>query len=214
MVIFVVLVGACSDDKGGVPSASLSEATIPGVYSGVFPCDGCPGIEATLWLRQDRRFFFEQRYPAGDDTDAMDVYGLGQWHSLSAEQAIRLQGAGPQRTFDRRDSATLLMRSDSELEYRLTRRNDNPEFSATIRMAGMMRVAGQRTIFTECLTGMAVPVSKDGDYRRFQHQYRSVSGPGGEAYVELEGRFSWSADGAPASMTIERFVSARTEDRC
>jgi hypothetical protein len=32
--------------------------------------------------------------------------------------------------------------------------------------------------------------------------------------VELEGRFTWAADGAPASLRMERFVTIRTEGGC
>jgi hypothetical protein len=32
--------------------------------------------------------------------------------------------------------------------------------------------------------------------------------------VELEGRFTWAADGTPASVYIERFVTIRDEGGC
>ena len=57
----------CSDDQESVPAPVLPVGSIPGVYSGVFPCDGCEGIATTLWLRADGTYFFEQRYAAAAD---------------------------------------------------------------------------------------------------------------------------------------------------
>jgi hypothetical protein len=68
---------------------------LPGTYAGVFPCEGCPGIASTLWLRSDGRFFFRQRYPADNAREAMDAYSLGRWSSIADDRAIELRGAGP-----------------------------------------------------------------------------------------------------------------------
>jgi len=61
--LVIALLGGCSDESDRDTSAVLPEASLPGVYAGVFPCDGCPGIAATLWLRTDGRFFFQAAIP-------------------------------------------------------------------------------------------------------------------------------------------------------
>jgi len=210
----IAMVGGCSDDRDSDSSAELPEASLPGVYAGVFPCDGCPGIMATLWLRKDGRFFIRQRYPADNAREGMDAYNLGRWSFIADDRAIELRGAGPRRTFMRMDRDTLLMQTDSDLEHRLTRDPTRPDFSATIRMAGMMRMSGDSASFTECLTGFVAPVSKGGDFARFRHQYRSAGGRSELTYVELEGRFSWSDDGSPKSLTIERFITVKANGAC
>ena len=86
--------------------------------------------------------------------------------------------------------------------------------AATIRMAGMMRMRGGSAAFTECLTGLVAPVSKGGDFARFRHQYRSVGGQGKPAFVELEGRYTWSNDGTVKSLIIERFITVKTSEAC
>jgi hypothetical protein len=88
------------------------------------------------------------------------------------------------------------------------------DFSATIRMSGMMRMLGDSASFTECSTGYVVPVRKGGDFARFRHQFRSATRRGEPAFVELEGRFSWSGDGTLKSLTIERFVTVKTNRAC
>jgi len=214
LLFVIVIVSSCGGDHDSNNVAELPDESLPGVYSGVFPCEGCAGIATTLWLRADGRFFFQQRYPAEDSHDAMDAYNLGRWSFVGDDRAIELVGAGPARTFMRLDRDTLVMRTDSELEHRLTRDPGAAEFSATIRMAGTMRMRGGSASFTECLTGFIAPVSKGGDFARFLHQYRSVGGPRKPAYVEFEGRFFWSGDGTLKSLTIERFVTVKANGAC
>jgi len=210
----ILLVGGCGNDRDADSRAGLSEASLPGAYAGVFPCDGCVGIAATLWLRSDGSFFFRQEYPADDAHEAMDTYSLGRWNPVADTPAIELAGAGPRRTFTRVDRDTLVMRTDSDLEHRLTRDPSMTDFSATISMRGVMRVRGDSVSFTECWTGLVAPVSKGGDFGRFRHQYRSAGRLRGPTFVELEGRFSWSSDGKPKSLTIERFVTVKGNGVC
>lgn len=214
ILIVIALISGCSDDRDSDSSVELPDTSLPGAYAGVFPCDGCPGIASTLWLRADGRFFFRQRYPADNVREVTDVYSLGRWSSIADERAIELRGAGPRRTFMRADRDTLLMQTDSDLEHRLTRDPTKTDFSATIRMGGMMRMLGDSAWFTECLTGFVAPVSKVGDFERFRHQYRSTVGRGKPAYVELEGRFSWAGDGTLKALTIERFGTVKAGGAC
>jgi len=212
--LVIVLVGGCSEDRDQDSPAELPKASLPGVYTGVFPCEGCDGIASTLWLRSDGRFFFRQRYPADEAREAMDAYSLGRWSSIADERTIELRGAGPRRSFMRVDRDTLVMRTDSDLEHRLTRDPAMTDFSATIRMEGVMRMRGDSASFTECLTGFVAPVSKGGDFARFRHQYRSADRRSETIFVELEGRFYWSGDGSVKSLTIERFITVKANGAC
>lgn len=214
ILFVVVLVGSCGGDRAGEPAADAADASPPGVYSGVFPCADCPGITTTLWLRADGRFFYRQSYAADDANEAVTAYSLGRWNSVAGVSAIELVGSGPIRTFVRADRNTLLMQTDSDLEHRLVRNADTPEFSDVIPLAGTMRLSGGTASFTECLTELVAPVSKGGDYARFRHQYRSVGGRNKPVYAELEGRYSWSRDGTPESLKIVRFITIRKDSTC
>ena len=214
ILIALVLVGSCGNDRDADSPLSLPETSLPGVYSGVFPCEGCPGIPTTLWIRSDGRFFIEQRYPAVDELGGMKTHSLGRWNWIADERTMFLQGSGPMRRFVRPDTDTLIMQTDSDLEHRLIRDPASPEFSATISMVGMMRMRRGNAWFTECLTGFEVPVNKAGDFARFRHQYRSASSQGAAVATQLEGRFSWARDGAPESLTIDRFVTVKADGTC
>lgn len=214
IVLIIALAAACSDDAEAPVPTPVEIVVSPGVYSGVFPCEGCEGIGITLWLRADHRFFFKQQFSADGVRDAMTTYSFGRWEFLIEEAAIELRGEGPRRTFESMDGETLLMRTHSELEHRLARQPAMKDFTDTVRLTGIMQAQGDAMSFTECLTGYVAPVSKQGDFRRFQHQYRSATGQGKPVFAEFEGRYSWSADHALQAITIERFVTIKVNGSC
>jgi len=214
ILTILCLAGGCGGDNESAPPATQSRALLPGTYAGEFPCDGCPGIATTLWLRADGRFLFRQQLPADDVHDGTDVFSLGRWDWLAEEDAIELRGAGPRRIFAPAGTDALVMRTASDLEHRLTRRSASTDFSATVPMAGTIRMLGKDASFTECLTGFVAPVTQNGDYARFRHQYRSAAGSGKPVFVELEGHFSWTAEHAPKSMTIDHFLTIKAGRGC
>lgn len=212
-VLAIMLLGACSDDDSVAP-ARVPDEVLPGVYSGIFPCDGCPGIPTTLWLRPDGRFFFEQEYPANDKRQAMTTHSLGRWSRGVGDGVINLAGAGPQRRFTPVDMHTLSMQTDSDLEHQLLRAAQPRAFTASITMTGMLRLTDGGASFSECRTGLAAPVDNGREFRRLMHQYRSTVTRGRPALVELVGRFSWSADDSATALTIERFITVRPDGAC
>lgn len=209
--VLAFLLGGCNGDRDTESQSELPVSSLPGTYAGVFPCEGCPGIPTTLWIRSDGRFFIEQEYPETDGQPTMNAYNLGRWNWNAGDQELRLEGAGPRRAFARPEHDVLLMRTDSDLEHRLTRESGASQFSAAIEMSGLIQKRGNSVSFTECLAGFAAPVNRGGDYARLLHQYRSVGGRGRPIYVELEGRFSWSDDGSLKSVTVERLVTVKAE---
>ena len=213
LVITLALIGGCGADQKGDSGTNVAVSSLPGVYAGTFPCDGCPGIHTRLWLQPDGRFFINQHYPAVEGRQATNAHNLGRWHWAEGDHALELDGAGPTRSFSRPNADTLVMRTHSNLEHRLAREPDAPDFSATIRMAGMVNLRGGGATFSECLTGLVVPVEKNREFTRLRHQYRSVGERGRPNYVELEGRFQWSR-GVLQSMTIERFITIKLDAGC
>jgi hypothetical protein len=216
LTLLALLLAACGDWKDETSSDSLPPVTLPGVWVGVFPCDNCPGIDISLWLRTDGRFFIEQHYPAMNGGGGMPTtaHGLGRWQWNAEDHILVLDGEGPDRVFEQPDAETLIMRTASPLEHRLDRNAASPPFAATVRLSGMARRRGDAYVFRECLTGFELPLETGGDYTRFQRQYRSAVPRGESAAVELDGRFTWAADGAPASVHIEHFVTIRDDGGC
>lgn len=212
--VLCALIAGCGDRPDVAAPAGPDPGTVAGVWGGVFPCDNCPGIDVTLWLRPDGRFFVEQRYRPAEG-DAPDVsYGLGRWAWRTDEQLLALSGAGPARLYERPDEDVLLLRTAAIEPHRLEARPGAADFTAVIRVRGVAQPAGDGYRFRECLTGYAVPLGKGGDYRRFARQFLDVVPRGEAASAEFEGRFDWGADGAPAAFHIERFVTLREAREC
>ena len=216
LLIFAVtvLICGCGKSSDDMSSGDSYDPSLPGVYSGTFPCRNCPGIETTLWLRPDKRFFFRQRYPEDTDSAEVTTFNLGRWNLIADGRVLDLRGAGPVRSFTRSDRDTLLMRGDSELEHRLSREPKTTRFTSKITMSGMMSIRGDGASFRECLTGLSAVVEKGGDYARFQRQYRSAKSRGEPAFVDFEGRFIWLGDGSLKSVAIERFKTVREGKAC
>jgi hypothetical protein len=54
---------ACSRHSSDDEAATTPMPSgLPGVYAGAFPCSNCQTIAATLWIRDDGRFFLRQSY--------------------------------------------------------------------------------------------------------------------------------------------------------
>ena len=214
-LLVVGLTGACGGGSVDGPEPTVPAESLAGVYSGVFPCENCAGIDVALWLRPDGRFFIEQRYPEAEGQAAFNAYNLGRWTWSGESEQIALHGSGPTRAFSNvQDTGTLLMQTASPLEHRLDRAADAREFTATIALSGLVSRRGDRTVFSECATGLVAPLAPAGDYRRFRHQYRSVEGSRGAVYVEFDGHFSWSPSGTPTAVTIDRFVTVKADAGC
>jgi hypothetical protein len=208
------LLFACSDEPAQEARPPMPTATLPGVYAGEFPCDGCAGIDATLWLRADGRFIFRQQYAATAERDTMDVFSLGRWHAAENDYAIELRGKGPVRTFERSGGDTLTLRTVSTLPHELLRDTSQAVLAEPMRMHGRMRLTADGAAFTECLTGLSAPVSNSADYRRFRHQLRSANRSGQEVPVELIGRFAWADDDSPQEFFIVQFVTIKPDEDC
>lgn len=210
------LIAACSDEAPPVEEPGPAPATLPGVYRGEFPCSNCPGILATLWLRDDGRFFFEQKYrPDANETGTPTAaYALGRWQWRADERVLALQGAGPQRLFDRPGKDLLLMHTGAVEEHRLERDPAGAPFVAAVSMRGIVSRRGEQIVFAECLTGLEAPIEKAGDYSRFLRQFRSIGGGPGAVTAELKGRFGWSIDGSPASLFIDKLIALRADSGC
>jgi len=208
------LLAACGEDRRDEPPEAPSSAGLPGVYTGTLPCGNCPGIDTTLWLRPDGRFFKTQQYLQDDGSYAMTSNSLGLWRWDRDTASLVLDGRGPLRRFTRTGADQLRMVVDSPMEHLLARDAAAPRTPAAMPLAGMISLTSEGAAFSECLTGYEVPVARTGEYSKFAHLYRGAGLRGRPAFVEFEGRFVWQDDVSPVGVVIEQFIAVKGEGGC
>ena len=210
-VLLLPLLVSCGANDEAVETP-LPLATLPGVYTGTFPCDGCPGVPTTIWLRGDAVYFLEQRYST--EGAPRSIASLGRWAWSAETRELTLRGAGPARRFTRPDADSLRLETPSPLEHRVTRSRSLGPFSGSIRLEGMVQPSADGDRFIECVTGMQVPLQRGLDYRSFARQYRHTGGGGKPVFVEFDGQFRWHDDRSIAGVAMETFSTIRTDGRC
>jgi hypothetical protein len=225
LALGAVLLAGCGRDSDGETATTPMPATLAGVYAGRLPCSNCAAIEATLWLRPDGRFFIRQRLE--DDTEGATAattkalqgpsttYGLGrwQWDDVAAEAVLR--GAGPDRRLKVRDGDHLVLRVASPVEHALARDVTEPRFEDRVTLDGESAVSENGATFTECLTGLTLPVADAGAYRELRRQHRRMNPRGKVALTTIEGHLIASGEGSTSErLVVDRFVTIKPGQGC
>jgi hypothetical protein len=182
------------DDASRLELAPMPD-DLPGVYGGEFPCPICDGIAATLWLRQDYRFFLKQTYLGGEPRarDPLEItqtraYTLGRWRWDEQAAQIVLEAPGQPR-LSRIDEQSLKLLSASPAEHLLTRDAAAPPFSDRVRLDGESAIVDGNGVFKECLTGLSVPIVKNSAFSALRKQHRILNAHDQITRTEIEGRF-------------------------
>jgi NlpE-like protein len=170
---------------------------LPGVYGGEFPCLNCEAIVATLWLRPDERFFLKQTYRGGEPGASGDpveigetsAYALGRWHWDEHAAQIVLDAPGPQRRLIHVDEQRLQLEPASRGEHLLMRDAGAPPFTDRVRLDGESAIVDGNGVFTECLTGLSVPIVKNSAFNELRRQHRTMNPQGKIARTAIEGRY-------------------------
>jgi len=208
----VLLCGGCSEDLHQAEHRpNLPPASLPGVYSGIFPCTNCEGIATMLWLRPDHAFFMRSSYLDENQNPSLEVHGLGRWHWDTEQHALVLVAPGPERLFARPDPDRLRLVTRSEMEHTLLRDPAAPDFVDEIRIQGQLAIDGRTIRLTECLTAVTAEIEHEQAYSRLVRQARRFGTP---AMLELEGRFNWDGDESPPSLVVTGVMSYKPGEHC
>jgi hypothetical protein len=183
------------DDASRVELKPMPDG-LPGVYGGEFPCPNCDAIAATLWLRQDDRFFLKQTYLGGEPGASGDpvkitqtsAYSLGRWRWDEQAAQIVLEAPGQMR-LSRIDEQSLQLQSASTAQHLLTRDAAAPPFSDRVRLDGESAIVDGNGVFKECLTGLSVPIVKNSAFSELRTQHRALNPRDQITRTEIEGRF-------------------------
>ena len=215
-------VAGCAGNSGDETAATPLPPTLPGVYAGRFPCSNCSAIEATLWLRDDRRFFLRQTLTDEDGTarpsTPSSAYALGRWRWEEQSAEAVLYGAGPERRLAVLDADHLRLLAASPVEHLLTRDPAPPPFTDRLALDGESSLREKSIAFRECLTGLRFAVADAGAYKELRRQHRRLNPRDNVVLARIEGHLVSvrSADGATTSevLVVDRVITLKPDTAC
>ena len=215
VVLLGVTIAGCGRDRGDDAAATTpAPPTLPGVYAGQFPCSNCTTVGATLWLRNDQRFFFRQSFTGGEGAKGTEMtYALGRWTWDEHAAEIVLRGPGPERRLAVLDSDRLRMRVASPIEHVLARDASDPAFKDRIRLDGESTSTKDGVVtFTECLTGLPLRVADAGAFKELRRQQRLMNPRGKVALTTVDAHFAHVSSGEV--LVVDRFVAIKPGTPC
>lgn len=175
LLVSALLLGCHRGGSNGGPAVTPLPTDLPGVYAASFPCSNCKEIAATLWLRADERFFLRQSYvgDGGTADDASYAFGLWSWDEHAAELVLR--GHGPDRRLKRLDSDRLEWLGNAAVKTAFNRDPSAPAFSDKLVFDGESAVSDHGATFTQCITGLELPIADAGALKELRRQHRVLN---------------------------------------
>jgi copper homeostasis protein (lipoprotein) len=212
----VLLSGCGGHATGNTDRVTPMPDSLPGVYGGDLPCSNCSAIRATLWLRPDYRFFLRQSFVGGDDAGADNAYAVGKWHWDEHQADIVLASVGPARRFVPLDDRRLELHTFSNVPHELTRLDDPPPFTDTLRLDGESELVGDGATFTECLSGLKLAVAPGKGFKELRRQHRLLNGRGKPALTSVDGHLREIGTGATRReiLVVDRVIELKPRARC
>lgn len=172
--LFCVSLAGCGRNSGEAPALTSQPRDLPGVYVSSMACSNCKVIAATLWVRDDGRFFLRQRY-VGDDGAAVETsYGFGRWSWDQAAADLVLRGHGPERHFKKLDGERLEFTSAPAKDV-FTRDPRSPAFTDRARFEGESVMTDRGATFTQCVTGLEMPIVSNEPLNELRRLHRSLN---------------------------------------
>jgi hypothetical protein len=175
ILVSAVLLGCHRGGDKGPPAVTPLPADLPGVYAASFPCSNCKEIAATLWVRADQRFFLRQSYvgDGGTADDASYAFGHWSWDEHAAE--VVLYGHGPDRRLKPVGSDRLEWLGNTAAKVSFNRDPRAPAFADRVVFDGESAVSDHGATFTQCVTGLELPIADEGALKELRRQHRVLN---------------------------------------
>jgi hypothetical protein len=215
--LLLAVLAACSrqssDDEGTTKPVPPG---LPGVYAGAFPCSNCESIAATLWIRDDGRFFWRQSYAGAANAPDDRTYSFGLWAWDERAGEVVLQGRGPARRLVPLDADRLELRTASPVQHRLARDPSSPPFRDSAPLEGESTIVGNGATFTQCVTGLAWPVAAAGALKELRRQHRVQNATHKIALTTIEGHLTTVTEGETTRevLVIDKVVGLKSGAGC
>jgi hypothetical protein len=221
-VLATLGLAACGGaDVERAPAPTPEPPSLAGVYAGKLPCSNCVAIDASLWLREDRRFLLRQIYETADESvdepAPKAAYALGLWRWDETAARLVLDGAGPDRRLALLEAGRLQLQTASPVPHILTRATAPPPFADRLPLEGMSEIVEGGATFTECLTGLSFDVAPEADFAELRRLHRRLNRNGPPALTAVEAHFAqaFGLGGAGVeTLVIDRVLAVKPRESC
>jgi hypothetical protein len=192
LLALVLAAAGCSKRDGDEPPAAVpAPVALAGVYDGSFPCANCKEIAASLWLRDDERFFLRQSIVVENGATESSSYSFGRWRWDGTSGQIVLSGRGPDRRLTRVDADRLELRTASAVKHLLARDASVRPFEDRVLIEGESAVSESGATFVQCVTGLELPIADAGALKELRRQHRFLNPNRKVALTTVEGHLTY-----------------------
>jgi copper homeostasis protein (lipoprotein) len=173
-----------------------SSAPLPGTFRGTLPCADCGGIDTRLTLLKDGAYALEEIYLKGSKRDPLLT--MGKWSFDDGTKTLTLdRGNGQPRKFSSRNAGELRALDlqgkeiQSKLPYELRRLPREMIPSSQQTFEGKYFYLADSAAFTECASGLRMPVRESTAATAAHKQYMDIQKKGGEpVYMVVRGNLT------------------------
>lgn len=203
---------------------------VPASFGGVLPCTDCAGVRTDLRLRADgvvlmRQTFLDRASP--DD----DLFEFGRWRLRADGRVLLLEFGASTLNFAVLDTDRLAPLDGlgqplgGGAAHELRRGDDTGAFEQPFRWRGTYRYMADAGIFSECRSGLALPVAQEGASAQLERAYLAARpgpgtgpGTGAELMFTLRGRLVWrpasEGDGLQEMLLVSDVDHAWPSEQC
>src|SRR5262249_47475861 len=215
----LVVSGGAADPASAQSASSLINP--PATFTGDLQCTGCEPLRYRLDLLADGVYFLRTSY-VSEMPDGFD--DIGRWSVRADGPRLELRGLHePSALFEIRDVATLrrLDQAGKPVEWKaeLKRQAVFEPVEPALRMRGLYTYMADSGWFTECITGMRLPVAKEADNAALETAFLNARpAPGAALLATVDGRIAqrqpMEGPGPRPTLVPDRFVSIAAEPDC
>ncbi|CAL1240248.1 conserved exported protein of unknown function [Candidatus Methylocalor cossyra] len=204
--------------QGGAAPRSTPLGALPASFLGELPCADCPGIDYQLDLFPDGVFFarrdYRERGVRVDDIGRWSLTPDGRHLNLQGREAGRFAVLGP----------GLLGRPDlpgqpEAPRYGLKRADTFRPIEPHLELTGQYSYWADAGWFTECQTGLRLPVAQEGANAALEAAYgKAHTTPGETLMTSIRGtiapRPKQEGEGQERMLVVERFSAFQPGPAC
>jgi copper homeostasis protein (lipoprotein) len=221
LVVRLAMVACCAAIVPALVDAAPTPpplGPLPATFVGLLPCADCVAMRVQLDLLPDGAYLQRTTYLREGRDESF--YEIGAW-VLSSERTLVLGDGRDEDTRWSVEASGTLRKLDSAgreivsmLPYQLTRAPAPEPMEPRVRLRGLFRVMPSGPRFSDCVSGLQWPVSREAHYGDLEQAYarQKKKGPAADLMVTLDARITTrSATGGlypEPTLVVERFVRA------